>query len=240
MKIALIGYGKMGKQIEEIALMHNHNISFKIDENNTNNLYLINSKNTDVAFEFTNPNSAVNNILFCFEKSVAVVCGTTGWYNQLDFVKKECELKNGTLFYSPNFSLGLSIFNEIAKNSSKIFNKFNHYKASIEETHHQQKLDKPSGTAISIAENVLNYLECYNNWTLNENSKNNEIKITSIRTGQVPGTHKLIFESDDDIIEINHFAKNRKIFAQGALLAAENYYNKKGVFNMIDLYNKLL
>ncbi len=240
MRIAIIGYGKMGKEIELIATQNGHSISNIIDFNNTNDINKINNNNTDVAIEFTNPESALKNIYACINNKVPIICGTTGWYDNVNNVVNYCVNNKGTLFYSSNFSLGVYLYIEIAKNASKIFNEFSNYKVKIEETHHLQKLDSPSGTAITLAKNVLPFLSKYKNWNKSENCDINNLPIYSNRIAETTGIHNLIFESDDDIIEIKHTAKNRKNFAKGAILAAEMFYNKSGVFTMLDLYNKLV
>jgi len=240
MRIAIIGYGKMGKEIELHATHNGHVISHVIDFDNINEIKKINSSNTDVAIEFTSPSSAVKNIISCFENKVPIICGTTGWYSELDNVKNFCSKHNGTLFYSSNFSIGVYFYIEIAKYASKILNELSGYNVKIEETHHTQKLDSPSGTAISLANSILPFLQKYKGWKKLDNCAHNYLPISSKRIDDTTGIHALIFESDADIIEIKHTAKNRKIFAKGAVLAAETFYNKKGIFTMSDLYNTIV
>ncbi len=240
MRITIIGYGKMGKEIELAATQKGHTISKIIDLDNIDDVKKINKTNTDVAIEFTNPDSAIKNILTCIKNNIPIICGTTGWYSKLDEIKLNCNKQQGTLFYSPNFSIGVYLYIEIAKFASKTLNNFSEYQVKIEETHHTQKLDSPSGTAISLANNILPLFHKFNNWEKADGCKNNNLPIYSKRIGETTGIHNLIFESDADIIEIKHTAKNRKIFAKGAVLAAEVFYNKIGVFTMSDLYNKLV
>lgn len=240
MRIAIIGYGKMGKEIEVLAIKKGYTISYIVDINNINEIEKINSSNTDVAIEFTNPLYAVKNITTCIRNNVPVICGTTGWYSELNKVKNFCAKYNGTLFYSSNFSIGVYIYFEIAKNASKILNELSDYNVKIEETHHTQKLDSPSGTAISLANYVLPVLHKFKNWKKSDNCEKDSLPIFSKRINDITGIHSLIFESDNDIIEIKHSAKNRKNFANGAVLAAETYYNKKGIFTMSDLYNTIV
>lgn len=240
MRIAIIGYGKMGKEIELLTTQKGHTISKIIDFNNINDVNTLNKNNTDVAIEFSNPDSAIKNIFTCIENKVPIICGTTGWYSNIEKVKEFCLQQNGTLFYSSNFSIGVYLYMEIAKNASKILNEFSEFNIKIEETHHTQKLDCPSGTAISLAENVLPFLSKFKGWNKSESSDNNNLPIYSNRIAETTGIHSLIFESDADLIEIKHIAKNRKNFAKGAILAAEMFYNKKGIFSMVDLYNKLV
>lgn len=238
MKIAIIGYGKMGKEIELEAIQCGHQISMIIDFNNSNNIELINKENTDVVIEFTNPDSVTNNIIYCFKNNIPIITGTTGWFSKLEEISKACTLNNGTLFYSPNFSIGVKLYFETATITSNIFNNFPEFNVSIEETHHTQKIDSPSGTAIALANNILPNLSNFNCWKKSEECDNNSLPIISHRINETTGIHSLIFESESDRIEINHIAKNRKGFAKGAILAAEFVVDKKGIYTMSDLYKK--
>jgi len=230
MKIALIGYGKMGKEIEKISIERGHEITFKIDKDSILN----NINGAEIAINFCTPETAYKNIEMGLKNSIPVVSGTTGWLS--DFSKvKELSLKTNTSFlYSSNFSLGVNLFFELNKKLAKIMRNYNEYNLYIEETHHTQKTDKPSGTAITLANSIIDQGN-YNNWSV-DNSKNS-IPIKSKRVENVPGTHIINYSSEIDSIEIKHIAKNRKGFALGAVIAAEWLINKKGVFNMRDVIN---
>ncbi|MBS2099045.1 4-hydroxy-tetrahydrodipicolinate reductase [Carboxylicivirga linearis] len=236
MKIALVGYGKMGKEIEKIALDRGHEIVSKIDVTSSDSFDDDSFKSADVAIEFTRPEAAFNNYQNCFKNNVPVVSGTTGWLDQLPAIEKACKEDGQTFFYASNFSLGVNIFFEINKQLAKIMNKVKEYDVSMEEVHHTQKLDEPSGTAITLAEGIINNLERKNNWTL-DTAKEDEINIKAIREGQVPGIHTIKYDSPVDEIVIHHSAKSRQGFALGAVLAAEFTQGKKGMLNMKDLLN---
>ncbi len=231
MKIALIGYGKMGKEIEQIALSRGHEIVFTSNHAITNSSDQI--KSADVAIEFSQPDAAANNILACFDLGIPVVVGTTGWYNRLNEIKSEAESKGGTLLYATNFSIGVNILFHINEKLASIMNDVQEYEPSIQEIHHLQKLDKPSGTAITIAEGILQNLDRKKQWTLDEPSAD-DLHIDVLREPEVPGTHIIKYDSEVDFIEIKHEAKSRKGFALGAVKAAEWLQNKKGVFTMKD------
>ena len=231
MKIALLGYGKMGKVIEKIALDRGHEIVLKKSSNSTYD----GLSNADVAIDFSVPESAVCNISECFDTNVPVVCGTTGWLDQYDKMVSFCKEKNGSFIYASNFSLGVNIFFELNEYLAKIMSKIDQYKVSMEEIHHTQKLDAPSGTAISLAKGIIENSK-YKNWTLN-NPEVDEIKIDAKRIENVPGTHSIFYDSNVDQIEIKHTAHNREGFALGAVIAAEWIQNKKGVFTMKDVLN---
>ena len=231
MKIALLGYGKMGKVIEKIALDRGHEIVLKKSGNSTYD----GLSNADVAIDFSVPESAVCNISECFDTNVPVVCGTTGWLDQYDKMVSLCKEKNGRFIYASNFSLGVNIFFELNEYLAKIMSKIDQYKVSIEEIHHTQKLDAPSGTAISLAKGIIENSK-YKNWTL-DNPEVDEIKIDAKRIENVPGTHSIFYDSNVDQIEIKHTAHNREGFALGAVIAAELIKNKKGVFTMKDVLN---
>jgi 4-hydroxy-tetrahydrodipicolinate reductase len=230
-KIALIGYGKMGKEIEQIALSRGHEIVFTSNHAITNSSDQI--KSADVAIEFSQPDAAANNILACFDLGIPVVVGTTGWYNRLNEIKSEAESKGGTLLYATNFSIGVNILFHINEKLASIMNDVQEYEPSIQEIHHLQKLDKPSGTAITIAEGILQNLDRKKQWTLDEPSVD-DLHIDVLREPEVPGTHIIKYDSEVDFIEIKHEAKSRKGFALGAVKAAEWLQNKKGVFTMKD------
>ena len=231
MKIALIGYGKMGKEIEQIALSRGHEIVFTSNHAITNSSDQI--KSADVAVEFSQPDAAANNILACFDLGIPVVVGTTGWYNRLNEIKSEAESKGGTLLYATNFSIGVNILFHMNEKLASIMNDVQEYEPSIQEIHHLQKLDKPSGTAITIAEGILQNLDRKKQWTLDEPSAD-DLHIDVLREPEVPGTHIIKYDSEVDFIEIKHEANSRKGFALGAVKAAEWLQNKKGVFTMKD------
>jgi 4-hydroxy-tetrahydrodipicolinate reductase len=237
MKIALIGYGKMGKTIERIALNRGHEVLLKIDLDNQNELTTDNLKKTDVAIEFTVPASAMANYRLCFQAGVPVVSGTTGWLSRKDDVLKEMTQYNGTFFYASNFSLGVNLFFALNKKLAALMANRPEYQVSMEEVHHTQKLDAPSGTAITLAEDLIGTLPGINSWTLENPPHPDQLKIDAIREGQVPGIHRIRYESEVDHILIEHSAKSREGFAVGAVLAAEFCPGKKGLLNMNDLLN---
>ena len=229
MKIALLGYGKMGQTIERIAIERGHEIVLKKDEFNTYD----GLSDADVAIDFSIPLVAVENISSCFHANVPVISGTTGWLAHYEEMVALCVAKKGAFISSSNFSLGVNIFFEINAYLAKIMSKFDSYKVQMEEIHHTQKIDAPSGTAISLAKGVIEN-STYSNWTL-ENPNPNEILIKSLRIGDVPGTHTVTYKSVVDDIEIKHTAHNRDGFALGAVIAAEWIVGKQGVFSMKDV-----
>jgi len=231
MKIALLGYGKMGKVIERIALERGHEIVLKKDEHNTYD----GLSAADVAIDFSVPTAAVDNISNCFHANVPVVSGTTGWLEHFDEMVALCNEKQGGFISSSNFSLGVNIFFELNEYLAKIMAQFDSYKVTMEEIHHTQKLDAPSGTAISLAKGVIENSN-YANWTLEE-AKSNEIHIEAKRIGDVPGTHTVTYDSIVDSIELKHTAHNREGFALGAVIAAEWLAGKTGIYNMKDVLN---
>ena len=239
MKIALIGYGKMGKAIEEIALSKGHEIILKINDENLADLNTTNLERCDVAIEFTNPESAIGNMKNCIDAGVPVVCGSTGWVAKQAEIIEYCKDKNGTLLYSSNFSIGVNIFFELNKKLAELMSHQKEYTVSIEEIHHTQKKDAPSGTAISLAQQIINERVDINSWVLDTMPGSNEINITSKRVDPAPGTHHVKYNSDVDDIEIIHTAHSRKGFATGALTAAEFVFDKKGVFTMSDVLKTL-
>ena len=229
MKIALLGYGKMGQVIERIALERGHEIVLKKDETNT----FEGLSNADVAIDFSVPTAAVDNISSCFHANVPVISGTTGWLEHYDAVVALCNEKKGAFISSSNFSLGVNLFFELNEYLAKIMSKFDSYTVEMEEIHHTQKLDAPSGTAISLAKGVIKN-SSYTNWTL-DHPKKDQIHIEAKRIGTVPGTHTVTYNSAVDEIEIKHTAHNREGFALGAVIAAEWIIGKKGVFTMKDV-----
>ena len=238
MNIALIGYGKMGKEIEQLALEAGHQITLIIDNEKDWEEKGGDLAKADVAIDFSMPKTASSNIEKCFASNVPIVVGTTGWYSNLDKITEICKKENQSLFYATNFSLGVNIFSAINKKLAEIMNRFPDYDLSLSETHHTQKLDAPSGTAISLAEGILSKVERKTHWELMEENQvapSNALAIKAYRIKKVPGTHEITYQSDVDQIKIIHEAKSRKGFAKGALLAAEWVFDKKGVFSMNDL-----
>ena len=237
MKIALIGYGKMGKEIEQIAIGRGHEIVSIIDLNNQEDFTSESFKSADVAIEFTAPTVAYNNYIRAFNAGVKVVSGSTGWMDEHgDEIRNLCEKGGKTLFWASNFSLGVAIFSAVNKHLAKIMNQFPAYDVTMSETHHVHKLDAPSGTAITLAEGVLENLDRKDCWVKEEAKATNELPIHSIREGEVPGIHTIRYESEADSITITHDAKNRKGFALGAVLAAEFTCGKQGFLGMSDLF----
>jgi 4-hydroxy-tetrahydrodipicolinate reductase len=235
MKIALIGYGKMGKEIEQIALERNHTIPLIIDITNQQDFNDKNLRNVDVAIEFSKPETAAENIRRCFASNVPVVCGTTGWLESFEAIKEECLKTGNGFFYASNYSLGVNIFFKLNKHLAKIMNNFPQYNVEMEEVHHVQKLDAPSGTAISLANDILKEIERKNHWQLDGQDNETALKIAAIRRDTVPGIHTIKYESPVDFIEMTHSSKNRQGLALGAVVAAEFMAGKKGVFSMDDL-----
>ncbi len=231
MKIALLGYGKMGKEIEKIALDRGHEIIIKVSDSDQE--YDISK--ADVAIDFSIPSAAYNNITNCFENRVPVISGTTGWLENYEKATQLCQEKNGAFIYASNFSLGVNIFFELNKQLAKMMQNLQQYNTSIEEIHHTQKLDAPSGTAITLAEGIIENTD-YTAWKLDK-VETNEIPITAKRIEKVPGTHTISYESVVDTIDIKHTAHNRQGFALGAVIAAEWIIGKTGVFDMKDVLN---
>ena len=235
MKIALFGYGKMGKEIEQIALQRGHEITLKIDINNAETFSKEEFKKCDAAIEFSTPHTVIANMNKCFDAGVPVVVGTTGWYDKIDDIEVMCLDKNGCLFWASNFSVGVNVFFKVNEYLAKMMNNYPEYKISIEEIHHIHKSDSPSGTGISLANQVIQNIPKKTNWVKAETKKENELEIISKRENEVPGTHTVKYLSAIDDIEIMHKAHNRKGFALGAVLAAEFVKGKKGVYGMNDL-----
>lgn len=236
MKIALIGYGKMGHTIEQIARARGHEIVSIIDINNPEDMRSEAFKSADVAIEFTTPTTAVANYLAAFEAGVPVVSGTTGWLDRMEEIKTLCEKEGKTFFYASNFSIGVNIFFALNKYLAGIMNNFPSYDVRMTETHHIHKLDAPSGTAITLAEGILEKVDRKTRWTLETAEETADLPIHAIREGEVPGIHEIVYESDVDTISIKHAAKNRAGFALGAVIAAEFTAGKKGFLGMQDLF----
>jgi 4-hydroxy-tetrahydrodipicolinate reductase len=235
MRIALFGYGKMGKEIEQIALQRGHSVVLKIDENNIGSITKDDLGKCDAAIEFSTPHSAIANMNKCFDAGLPVVVGTTGWYDKTEEVKRSCKDKNGCLFYASNFSIGVNIFFKLNEQLAKMMNAYSDYNVSMEEIHHVHKLDAPSGTAISLANQITANLKRKKQWSNVKTEKAEELEIISKRIDEVPGTHSVKYFSSIDDIEIKHTAHSRKGFAMGAVLASEFVKGKKGVFGMNDL-----
>lgn len=254
MNVIILGYGKMGHEVEQVALQRGHKIIARIDNSSElENLKTLKSeKRSDseevVAIEFSTPATALNNIYRCFDMNIPVVCGTTSWYQHLDEVKSRCEKENQALFYAPNFSIGMNIMFMLNKQLAKLSENYN-YRLSLTETHHIHKLDKPSGTAVKLAEDIIENNDNYKSWELNQftidnlqlTSNNEQLTISkvlpveAIREGDVFGIHEVKAESDCDIIQLRHEAFSRKGFATGAVIAAEFLLGKKGIFTMENL-----
>jgi 4-hydroxy-tetrahydrodipicolinate reductase len=244
MKIALIGYGKMGKLLERFAQERGHDICIIIDVDNASDIRSERFKEADVAIEFSVPHAALEHIYHSFEADVPIVVGTTGWYDELAIVQQKCAAGNNTLLYASNFSIGVNVFFYVNKVLAKLMNRYPQYDVQVEEIHHTQKLDAPSGTAITIAEGILDGLERKNTW-VNEVvgqqedviTQPNELLIESHRIEEVPGTHTVIYSSEVDELEFKHTAHSRAGFALGAILAAEWLQDKKGFYSIQDMFD---
>ena len=232
MKIALFGYGKMGKVIEKIAIERGHEIVLKIEQGNAS----YNLKIADVAIDFSTPTAAVSNITEAINCQIPVVCGTTGWLEAFESIKSLCHTKNGAFLYASNFSLGMNLFFELNRKLAQVMKPYGEYSMGIEEIHHTQKQDAPSGTAITLAEDAIKESE-YTGWSLGKSLDPKQIGIEAKRIENIPGTHSVSYDSKIDSIEIKHIAKNREGFGLGAVIAAEWLFGKTGVFSMKDVLN---
>lgn len=235
MKIAIIGYGKMGREIEKIALERGHRIGAIIDQMNASELDVAHMQGIDVAIEFTTPETAYTNIQGCIDAGVPVVSGTTGWTSRLDELRDYCQQKHGGLFYASNYCLGVNLMFRINRQMAALIGRFDAYEVSIEEIHHTQKKDAPSGTAITLAEGIIAEIDRKTGWVNEPSVDPSQIVITSLREGTIPGTHTVSYESEDDRLELKHTIKNRRTLAQGAVIAAEFLCGKTGVYSMDDL-----
>ncbi len=235
MNIALIGYGKMGKTIEQLAIPRGHQIVLKIDKENLDEFNAVNFRKVDVAIEFTRPDNAFDNIEKTLKLKTPIVSGTTGWFERLDEMKTICAKEKGAFLYASNFSVGVNIFFEVNQKLAEIMNAHEQYNIKMEEVHHTQKVDAPSGTAITLAEGILKKIERKTEWIKEEANKDIQIPIVSKRIDHVPGTHSIEYISEIDTIEIKHTAHTRKGFAFGAILAAEWLVGKEGIFTMKDV-----
>ncbi len=246
MKAAIIGYGKMGKEIEKMLLARGHEVVLKIDVDNAADLNAGNLAGVDVAIEFTSPTTACGNVRKCLGCGVPVVCGSTGWNEGVEQMKEYCRSVDGTFFYSSNYSIGMNIMFKLNRTLASIMNALPGYEVKIEETHHIHKLDSPSGTAVTLAEDILKSVERKTSWvntlaTAGEAGTakvtSEEVEIVSYREGEVPGTHTVIYDSEADTLEVKHTAKSRLGLVLGAVMAAEFVIGKKGVFSMDDMLN---
>lgn len=235
MKIILLGYGKMGKEIEKIAIARGHEIVHRIDVTNSYLLQEIIPGTVDVAIEFTQPDAAFDNIKLCLDRKVPIVSGTTGWLSKKSEVEELVKKNDSTFFYASNYSVGVNLFFHFNKIMAKMMNGFVDYDVEMEEIHHIYKKDAPSGTAITAAEGILANLDRKKNWSLNESDLKEELRIVEKRIAAVPGTHTVTYHSPVDSIELKHTAYSREGFATGAVLAAEFIQGKKGIFGMNDM-----
>lgn len=234
MKCAIIGYGKMGREIERILVERGHSVEFIIDEANASELTAKNIKKVDVAFEFTTPDTAPNNLKTILEAGGRVVCGTTGWLARLGEMERLAE-RGGALFYASNFSIGVNMMFRLNRRMAELMNPYSQYDVRIEETHHMWKKDAPSGTAITLAEGIIEKLDRKTSWVNNTPNTPEELEIESFREGMVPGIHTITYTSPDDFIELKHSITNRRALAMGAVLAGEYLADKRGVHTMDNL-----
>lgn len=235
MRITLIGYGKMGKAIEKIALERGHTIAYKIDQTNQHLLQELSPAYTDVAIEFTNPESAPENIRHCINRGVPVICGSTGWLADKEAIETLCLQQKGAFFYASNFSVGVNIFFRLNEYLASMMHKHLAYQPHIEEIHHTEKKDAPSGTAITLAEGLMAHLKEKHHWVNSPTENADELSIISKREPNVPGTHSIFYSSGIDEIEIKHTAHSREGFATGAVLASEWILGRQGIFGMSDM-----
>lgn len=232
MRITIVGYGRMGKEVENIALARGHEIILRIDRDNIRDFDSETFASSDSAIEFSTPETAFDNISMCIKKGVPVVSGTTGWTDGLSSIRQMVETEGGSFLYASNFSMGVNILFHLNRKLAAIMNRMPDYKVGIEEIHHTMKKDAPSGTAISLAEDIISECTAYDSWYLNKRSTDGRIGIHSVREGQVTGTHRVQWSSEIDTLHLVHEAHNRKGFALGAVFAAEYIHNRKGVFTM--------
>lgn len=235
MNIALIGYGRMGHEIESIAVTRGHLVKLIVDKDNENDLNATNLRGIDVAIEFSFPAAAFSNIVRCLDQKVPVVSGTTGWLEKYNEVVDVCNKNKTAFIHSSNYSIGVNLLFRLNSELAKHMESYHNYSVSIEEIHHTKKLDAPSGTAIVLADGIISRHSTYNKWCFEKDKADNCVPISSIREGDVPGTHTVIWDSEIDTISLRHEAKNRRGLALGAVISAEFIYNKKGVFTMNDV-----
>ncbi|TCC98005.1 4-hydroxy-tetrahydrodipicolinate reductase [Pedobacter psychroterrae] len=244
MKIALLGYGKMGQIIEHFALERGHEIVLKINIDNQEDLTVANLRKADVAIDFSTPDAAIDNIYACFDANLPVVVGTTGWYGQLQEVKNDCLERNNALLYGSNFSIGVNLFFHVNKVLAQVMNNFPAYEVQVEEIHHTQKLDSPSGTAMTLAEGIIDNLDRKSEWVnelvgtpFEDVIKKEQLLIESHRIENIPGTHTVVYSSEVDEIEFKHTAHSRSGFALGAVVAAEWLEKRQGFYNITDIFD---
>lgn len=237
MNIALIGYGKMGREIEKILLQQGENVALIIDVDNSADLTPKNleEKKIDVAIEFSTPQTAFENISTCLKAGVPVVSGTTGWLDKLPKVEEMCREGSGAFFYASNYSVGVNMMFKLNERLAELMNSFHQYDVTVEEVHHTQKKDAPSGTAITIAQGIVEHFEPKKRWVGHTTTEPDELEVVAVRRSVVPGIHTVTYESEEDVIELKHSAKSRRGFAVGAILAARFIVGKKGIFTMDDL-----
>ncbi|MGM9508497.1 4-hydroxy-tetrahydrodipicolinate reductase [Larkinella sp. GY13] len=235
MKILLLGYGKMGKTIEQIALNRGHEIAGRIDVNNRADLDALGKDDVDVAIEFSSPEAALDNVRDCLKRGWPVVCGTTGWLEYRTEIEELCRQQHGAFFYASNYSIGVNLFFRLNKMLARFMKGYPSYHVSMTEVHHTEKKDAPSGTAITLAEGIIEQIPTKKRWVNDADSQPDAVVIESLREGTVPGTHVVRYDSDVDTIEIKHVAYSRQGFALGALTAGEWLVGKEGVFGMEDL-----
>jgi len=239
MKLALLGYGKMGREIENLAIERGHEICVKIDHENEWAIAVDLLSCADMAIDFSTPESALSNIRRCFDAGIPLVEGTTGWHDHLPQIRQECLSRDQSLFWAPNFSIGVNLFFELNRMLATLMSNYPEYEIALEETHHIHKKDAPSGTAIVLANDIIQNHRSSENWVRETAGKPGDIPIHSHRVEEVTGTHRVMYESPDDRIEIIHTANNRKGFARGAIIAAEWLKGKKGFYEMKDLIGSL-
>lgn len=235
MKCAIIGHGKMGHEIERILLERGHSVELIVDEKNVGDLTAEAVKGVDVCFEFTTPTTAADNVKTILEAGGRVVCGTTGWLSRLPDMERLAEERGGALFYASNFSIGVNMMFRLNRRLAELMNPHADYEVHIEETHHIWKQDAPSGTAITLAEGIIDNLDRKSEWVLGKADTSEQIAITSIREGMVPGIHSISYTSPDDVIELRHSITNRRALAMGAVVAGEYLHDKRGIHSMDDL-----
>lgn len=237
MNVALIGYGKMGREIEKALLRRGHRVAVIIDADNRDELNAANLQGVDAAVEFTTPQSALENVTRCLDLGLPVVCGTTGWQQSLPQAEARCRETGGAFFYASNFSIGVNILFRANRWLARVMNCFPAYDPTIEEVHHIQKKDAPSGTAVTLAEGVLDHLGRKHSWTCGLPGSSEELQVAALRRSTAPGTHTITYESPDDILRLEHVAKGRTGFAEGVVLAVEFIIGKQGVYTMNDMLN---
>ena len=236
MRVAIIGYGKMGHEIEQVLLSRGHSVALIIDQENAHDLCAEKLAEVDVAIEFTTPTTAYSNVRTCIECGTPVVSGTTGWHDKLEELQALCREKGSSMIWSSNYSLGVNITFRLNRYLAELMNRFEGYNVAIEEIHHTQKKDAPSGTAISLANDILERVERKQRWINEPTTDSKALEIVSLREGTVPGTHTVTYESADDKIEIKHTLFSRRALALGAVVAAEFIATRKGIFTIDDLF----